>query len=139
MRRKQFWYGILAVTGFCLAAAALLLQSRGIPDRMGGALIGAGSGLAAMGLAQPLTLRTLETDPVRKRRTEIEAGDERNRAIRSRAKALAGDALQWAVMAAAWLSIGLGSPVWVTLLAVAVFLGKSILELCLTVQYQRQM
>ena len=42
-------------------------------------------------------------------------------------------------MAAAWVSIGLGAPLWVTLAAVGVFLAKSILEAALMVRYQRQM
>lgn len=42
-------------------------------------------------------------------------------------------------MAAAWLSIGFGAPLWITLAAVGVFLGKSVLELCLMVRYQREM
>lgn len=35
---------------------------------------------------------------------EIEANDERNVAIRRRAQAVAGEVLQWSVMAAAWIS-----------------------------------
>lgn len=65
------------------------------------------------------------------RQAEIEAKDERNVAIRRRAQAVSGEVLQWAVMAAAWLAIGLGAPLWVTLAAVGVFLAKSVLELCL--------
>ena len=60
-------------------------------------------------------------------------------AIRRRAKALAGDVLQWAVMAAAWVSIGFGAPLWVTLAAVVVFVLKSVLEVYLVVRYQREM
>lgn len=69
----------------------------------------------------------------------VEANDERNVAIRRRAQAVSGEVLQWAVMAAAWVSIGLGAPLWVTLAAVGVFLAKSILEIALMVRYQRQM
>ena len=60
-------------------------------------------------------------------------------AIRRRAKALAGDVLQWAVMAAAWVSIGFGAPLWVTLAAAVVFVLKSVLEVYLVVRYQREM
>ena len=42
-------------------------------------------------------------------------------------------------MAAAWLAIGLGAPLWVTLAAVGAFLAKSVLELCLMARYQREM
>ena len=73
------------------------------------------------------------------RRDEIEANDERTVAIRRRAQAVSGEVLQWGIMAAAWLSIGLGAPLWITLAAVGVFLAKSVLELCLMVRYQREM
>ena len=78
-------------------------------------------------------------DPAAMRQAEIEANDERNVAIRRRAQAVSGEVLQWGVMAAAWLSIGLGAPLWVTLAAVGVFLAKSVLELCLMARYQREM
>ena len=37
------------------------------------------------------------------------------------------------------LSIGLGAPLWITLAAVGVFVGKSVLELCWMARYQKQM
>ena len=43
------------------------------------------------------------------------------------------------MLGAAWLSIALGAPLWVTLTAVGVFAGKSVLEWCLMVRYQGQM
>ena len=101
--------------------------------------MGSGSGLAAMGLAQLLTLRAEQKDPVQARKKEIEVRDERNVAIRRRAKALSGDALQWAILAAAWVSIGFDAPLWVTMAAVVVFVLKSVLEVCLMVQYQQEM
>ena len=73
------------------------------------------------------------------RRNEIEANDERNVAIRRRAQAVSGEVLQWGVLAAAWLSVGLGAPLWITLAAIGVFVGKSVLELCLMARYQKQM
>ena len=73
------------------------------------------------------------------RRHDIEQRDERNVAIRRRAQAVAGEALQWAVIVAAWISVGLGAPLWVTLAAVGVFVAKSVLELVLMARYQREM
>ena len=80
-----------------------------------------------------------EKDPARMRQAAVEANDERNVAIRRRAQAVSGEALHWTVMAAAWLSIALDAPLWVTLGAVGVFAAKSILEWCLMARYQRQM
>lgn len=137
MKGKKTLYLGLNLAGLCLVLAALIL--RDIPDSVGGALVGSGSGLAAMGLAQLLTLRACQKDPAQARKKEIEVHDERNVAIRRRAKALSGDALQWAVIAAAWVSIGFGAPLWVTMAAVVVFVLKSVLEVCLIVRYQREM
>lgn len=139
MKGRKTLYITLVIAGLCLVAAALILREAKVPDSAGGALMGSGSGLAAMGLAQLLTLRAERKDPVQARKKEIEVHDERNVAIRRRAKALSGDVLQWAVLAAAWVSIGFGAPLWVTLAAVVVFVLKSALEVYLLVRYQREM
>ena len=139
MRGKKILYLALVIVGLCLVIAALILREAKVPDSVGGALMGSGSGLAAMGLAQLLTLWAERKDPVQARKKEIEVHDERNVAIRRRSKALSGDVLQWAVLAAAWVSIGFGAPLWVTLAAVVVFVLKSALEMYLIVWYQREM
>lgn len=139
MKGKKTLYLALVIVGLCLVVAAMILREAKVPDSVGGALMGSGSGLAAMGLAQLLTLWAERKDPVQARKKEIEVHDERNVAIRRRAKALSGDVLQWAVLAAAWVSIGFGAPLWVTLAAVVVFVLKSALEVYLIVRYQREM
>ena len=130
--------GILLLAGALLLLLGLLLGDR-VSDAMGGMLFGAGSGLMAMGLSRLLTARYDARHPQQARRSEIEQRDERNVAIRRRAQAVAGEALQWAVIAAAWISVGLGAPLWVTLAAVGVFVAKSALELVLMARYQREM
>ena len=130
--------GILMITGAVLLILGLL-GDRVLSDAMGGTLVGAGSGLLAMGASQLLTARYDARHPQQARQSAIEQRDERNVAIRRRAQAVAGEALQWAVLAAAWISVGLGAPLWVTLAAVGVFVAKSVLELALMVRYQREM
>lgn len=142
MNKKKTLYRTLLVLGLGLLAlslALMLLLGDRLPDPAGGAMTGVSSGLAAMGLANLLMLRQTERDPHLARQIEIEDKDERNTAIRRRAKAVSGEALQWTVMGAAWLSIALEAPLWVTLAAVGVFVGKSALEWVLTARYQRQM
>lgn len=139
MKGKKALYIALVIAGVCLATAALILREARVPDSVGGALMGSGSGLAAMGLAQLLTLRAERKDPVQARKKEIEVHDERNVAIRRRAKALSGDVLQWAVIVASWVSLGFDAPLWVTLAAIATFVAKSALEVYLVVRYQREM
>ena len=129
---------ILLAAGAALLILGLLLGDR-VSDAMGGMLFGAGSGLMAMGISRLLTARYDARHPQQARRSEIEQRDERNVAIRRRAQAVAGEALQWAVIVAAWISVGLGAPLWVTLAAVGVFVAKSVLELVLMARYQREM
>ena len=142
MKEKKTLYRTLLVLGtglLALSLALVLLLEDRLPDAAGGAMIGVSSGLAAMGLSNLLMLRQTEKDPSLARQAEIEAKDERNVAIRRRAQAVSGEVLQWAVMGAAFVSIGLDAPLWVTLAAVGVFLAKCVLELWLMVRYQREM
>ena len=138
MRRRTKGYLALGVMGAVLALLSLLLEGR-ISDPVGGMLMGTGSGLFAFGFCQWRMRRWEEKDPARMRQAAVEANDERNVAIRRRAQAVSGEVLQWAVMGAAFVSIGLDAPLWVTLAAVGVFLAKCVLELWLMVRYQREM
>ena len=138
MRKKTLYMTLMAAGGIFLLGA-LVAWRLSAPDKFGGMLTGVGSGLLAMGFANWRMLRWAERDPVQMRWDEIAAKDERTVTIRRRAQAVSGEVLQWGVMAAAWLSIGFGAPLWITLAAVGVFLGKSVLELCLIVRYQREM
>ena len=104
MRQKKTVYTALMAAGIILLLGALAAWKLSAPDKFGGMLTGLGSGLLAMGFANWKILRWEEKDPVRMRRDEIEANDERTVAIRRRAQAVSGEVLQWGVMAAAWLS-----------------------------------
>ena len=136
-QKKRLFQGLLAV-GIVLLGLSILLDGR-VSDALGGMLCGIGSGLLAMAGSTLLNLRHQDKHPEEARRHDIEQRDERNVAIRNRAKAVSGEALQWSVMAAAWLSIGLDAPLWVPLAATAVFVAKSVLELCLMIRYEREM
>ncbi|WP_295760956.1 hypothetical protein [uncultured Oscillibacter sp.] len=138
MKKKKTLYVGFIVVGLFLAAASLLLRGT-VPDSAGSTLMGSGSGMAAIGLTQLLMLHLDQKDPAQARKKEIEETDERNVAIRRRAKALSGDVLQWAVIAAAWVSLGFDAPLWVTLAAIVTFVAKSALEVYLVVRYQREM
>ena len=136
-QKKSAFQGLLAV-GIVLLGLSILLDGR-VSDALGGMLCGMGSGLLALAGCTLLNLRHEAKHPEMARRHDIEQRDERNVAIRNRAKAVSGEALQWSVMAAAWLSIGLDAPLWVPLAATGVFVAKSVLELCLMIRYEREM
>ena len=136
--QKKRLFQVLLAVGIVLLALAVLLDGR-VSDAMGGMLCGMGSGLLALAGSTLLNLRHQDKHPEEARRSDIEQKDERNVAIRNRAKAVSGEVLQWAVMAAAWLSIGLDAPLWVPITATGVFVAKSVLELYLMVRYEREM
>lgn len=136
MKQKKILYLALLLLGFCFLLAAWFLPTS---DSMGGMLTGMGSGLFALGISRLLLLRQQAKHPEQYRQNEIAANDERNVAIRRRAQALSGEVLQWGILAAAWFSIGLDAPLWVTLLATGLFLAKSLLELYLMIRYEREM
>ena len=139
MKGKKTLYIALIIVGLCLAGASLISWRLDLPGSVGGTLMGSGSGMAAIGLTQLLMLRLETKDPAQARRKEIEVNDERNVAIRRRAKALSRDALQRAVIAASWVSLGFDAPLWVTLAAIAAFVSKSVLEVYLVLRYQQEM
>ena len=136
--QKKRLFQILLAVGIVLLALALRLEGL-VSDALGGMLGGVGSGLMAMSGSTLLNLRHEAKHPEMARQHDIEQRDERNVAIRNRAKAVSGEALQWSIMAAAWLSIGLDAPLWVPITATCVFVAKSVLELYLIVRYQREM
>ena len=136
MKQKKILYLALLLLGFCFLLAAWFLPTS---DSMGGMLTGMGSGLFALGISRLLLLRQQAKHPEQYRQNEIAANDERNVAIRRRAQAISGEVLQWGILAAAWVSIGLDAPLWVTLLATGLFLAKSLLELYLMIRYEREM
>lgn len=139
MKWKRNLYIALIITGLCLICAVYLTLNKGISSREIGALMGIASGIIGLSVSQLLSLRMESTDQALRKRNEIERKDERNVAIRNRAKALAGDVLQWTLIGASWLSFALGAPAWTLLAAAAALVAKCLLELCLMVRYQREM
>ena len=87
-----------------------------------------------------LYMKRLEkTDPEIMKQNEIEYADERNTMIRNKAKAKVGDIIQWFIMGIAYVTILIGTSLWVTLTVVGVFLLKYLLEIYLTSKYQKEM
>ena len=127
-QKKRLFQGLLAM-GIVLLVLSLLLDGR-VPDSLGGMLCGIGSGLLAMAGSTLLNLRHEAKHPEMARQHDIEQKDERNVAIRNRAKAVSGEVLQWNV---------LDAPLWVPLAATGVFVAKSVLELYLMIRYEREM
>lgn len=138
MKKKPLIYLTMAICGIVLIVSSIVLDGR-VSAAAGGALMGVGAALIGLGFSRWQFARWEKKNPAGQRLYEIEAGDERNVAIRLRAKAAAGDTLQWTVMAAAWIAIFLSAPLWVILAFVGIFLFKTIMEMCLMAKYQKEM
>ena len=139
MKRTTLVYLLVTVLGVALAAVGSLnIEAHFLPAAVSDVTSFLGHCTIILGISGLIGQILFRSDPVMQQR-EKERNDERSTAIRRRAQAVSGEALQWAVLGAAWLSIALGAPLWVTLTAVGVFVGKSVLEWCLMVRYQGQM
>lgn len=91
--RKVFLYSILLLAGVALIAAALFLRLAELPKPVGGFLIGLGGMSVGLSLSKLLTLRIIAKNPDVGRQMKIEEKDERNIALRNRAKAMGFDAM----------------------------------------------
>ena len=138
MRKSARFCAVLLALSLVLLAAALLLRGR-LPGSWSGVLIGLGAGIFGASLSGLLMRRWESRNPEFAKQNEIAARDERTTAIRSLAKARAGDVVQWCVMGIAWLSILAGAPLWLTLAAVGVFLLYSVLSLAFMIRLEKEM
>ena len=138
MRKSARFCAVLLALSLVLLAAALLLRGR-LPGSWSGVLIGLGAGIFGASLSGLLMRRWESRNPEFAKQNEIDSRDERTTAIRSLAKARAGDVTQWCVMGIAWLSIPAGAPLWLTLAAVGVFLLYSVLSLVFMIRLEKEM
>lgn len=138
MKKKSLFYLIIAIFGIALIMSAIILNDK-VSDAVDGTLMGVGAGLTGLGVSMWRFFCRGKKDSAMWKQYEIESNDERNVIIKFRAKAAAGEVLQWMVMVAAWAAIFLDAPLWVMLAAVGIFLFKIILEVCLMARYQKEM
>lgn len=138
MKKKELFYLMIGIFGIALIVSAIVLDGR-VSDAADGVLMGIGAGLTGLGISRWCFYHWGQKEPAKWKQYEIESNDERNVTIRLKAKATAGEVLQWIVIVAAWAAIFLDAPLWVTLAAVGIFLFKTILEMCLMARYQKEM
>ena len=139
MRTKTKVFLALSILGAAAGITAVLFLRDVLTALWSGIIMGAGFGLFGFGVAKFAFSRWEEKDPEIMRINEVELNDERNVAIRRRAKAVSGDILQWLVMAGAWVTIIMGAKLWITLLLIGVFILKTAVELLFIAYYQRKM
>ena len=129
IRAKTKLYLVLAITGIVLAVVSKLALHNIWNNTQIAAAIGIGARFS----------RWEEKNPEFMKQNAIEAIDERNQLIRSKAQALSGEVLHWLMIAGAWIAIFFNAPLWITLVFVGVFLLKTILDFVIMAYYQRKL
>lgn len=138
MLKKKTVYIVIILTGMVLIALSFLFRAEDVKT-LSGILIGIGSALLGSGIAKLLMKNYEEKNPDIAKENDIEFKDERNTLIRYRAKAQAGDIIQWFIMGIAYLLIIIDAPLWVILVTVGIFLLYNVLGIFYMGKYQKEM
>ncbi|TCT12956.1 hypothetical protein EDC18_11030 [Natranaerovirga pectinivora] len=138
MFKKKAWYMGTIIIGILLFGGSFLLKGEDQKHIMG-LLLGVGSGLVGMSIANLYMIYLEQKNPALVKKNTIEYNDERNITIRHKAKAKAGDITQWLIIGISYITILTNAPVWVTLTAVGIFLIYNILGVYFTSKYGKSM
>ena len=138
MLKKKTVYIVIILTGMVLIALSFLFRAEDVKT-LSGVLIGIGSALLGSGIAKFWMKNYEEKNPDIAKENDIEFKDERNTLIRYRAKAKAGDIIQWFIMGIAYLLIIIDAPLWVILVTVGIFLLYNVLGIFYMGKYQKEM
>ncbi|HBB27905.1 MAG TPA: hypothetical protein DC000_01395, partial [Clostridiales bacterium] len=104
MLKKTSYYVICLIIGLCLFAISFILKDFDF-SKIAGIFIGVGAGLIGMSIANLYMKRIEKKDPISTKQNEIDYRDERNTMIRDKAKAKAGDIIQWFIIGIAYILI----------------------------------
>lgn len=138
MKKKPFYVGCLIV-GILLVVISIVFCLNALNKTVSGICIGLGSGLVGLSFSNLFMLRWYKNHPEELKKARIEATDERNELIRSKAKAKCADILQWFILGVAWVAIFAGLPIWMTMLLIGIYLLKFILDLWLMTKFNKEM
>ncbi len=138
MKKKSFYVSCLIV-GILLVVISIVFCLNALNKTVSGICIGLGSGLVGLSFSNLFMLRWYKNHPEELKKARIEATDERNELIRSKAKAKCADILQWFILGAAWVAIFAGLPIWMTMLLIGIYLLKFILDLWLMTKFNKEM
>jgi hypothetical protein len=138
MLKKAWVYGALLIAGLALMGLSFLFGAESV-KAVQGVMMGVGAGLTGVSGANLLMKRYENQHPDVAKQSEIESKDERNVMIRAKARAAAGNVLQWFIIGLAFVMILLDAPLGYTLAAVGVYLAYHVLSAVFMVRYQKQM
>ncbi len=138
MLKKKSVYIVTLLIGVILISLSFLFRGEDV-KMISGVLIGIGSALLGTGIAKLWMQNFEEKNPDIMKENEIEFKDERNTLIRYRAKAQAGDIIQWFIIGIVYLLVIIDAPLWAILAPEAVFILYHILGIYYMNKYQKEM
>lgn len=138
MLKKTSFYICTLICGILLASSSFIFKAM-LSKPLEGVLIGIGAGLFGMSISNLITKSIEKKNPEVMKQNEIELKDERNTMIRNKAKAHAGDIIQWFIIGIAYLLILSDASLWLTLAATMVYLLYHILGIYFMGKYQKEM
>lgn len=137
LKKTSVYIGTL-ILGIVLYLSSFIFignDSKAISD----ILIGAGASLFVISTVNLFTKYFEQRNPAVTKQGRTEYKDERSSSMRYRAKAKAGDMIQWLVLGIACLLIVIDASLWVIMVTLGVFLLYGILTEYFTNRYQKEM
>ncbi|HBR30669.1 MAG TPA: hypothetical protein DD733_01160 [Clostridiales bacterium] len=139
MRGNKLIYTAAMIAGIILICVSLIFFGDEESKILSGISIGIGAGLFGMSVAM-LSINAIDNKkPELKKQNEIELSDERNIMIRDKAKARASDITKPFFILLLMLTILAEAPLWLTCVAIGVFLLREIIEFFLIFKYNKKM
>lgn len=135
---RKLWFILVLLLGIGIALAGMFLKGDEL-KAVSGVCIGIGACLIGLGAANLFMLGFEEKNPSIAKIKEIEEKDERNIAIRNRAKARAADITQYLIVALTFVTILIKAPLWVTFVTIGIYLSYNILSLYLISKFSKEM
>lgn len=135
---KMTWLYIVLLLGGILVAVGLVGMN-GNTEKLAGVSVGIGSGLFSMSAVNLIIRGYYRKHPKLRQQAVIDFRDERNTAIRIRAKAKAFDVLIVVMIVLPFLFIFAGIALWVVLSTIGLYLLGYVMQLIYTLKYSKQM
>ncbi len=138
MLKKQAVWIAGMIVGILLVTLGFFMQDEAFKT-ISGILIGIGSGLFGLSVAQFYMISYEHKNPEIVKQNEIEFKDERSVMIRDKAKAKAGDITSWCVLGVAWINILVDGSLWITLICCALSALHVGIGLYLMTKYDKEL
>ena len=125
MKKRSIFY----IMGVVISTLMIILSQFVELNSHAGILLGTGAGVIGASITRLYFIRLEKKNPDVMKQNEIELKDERNILIREKAKAKSADIMQWLIMIIAYVTIFVNAPLWMTLLAIGIFVLYIIIQI----------